>query len=194
MRPSIAVFALTASVAAWPAATWLDAGADEIVRFAVIGDNGTGKTPQYEVGARLAAARAGFPFEFVIMLGDNLYGSSTRGLRGQVRATLRAAAAGRRGVLRRARQPRQAGQPQLPALQHGRRALLHVRQRHGPLRRPRHEPMDPPSSAGSKRRCRRQTSLGRSSTSIIRSTPTAIDTAPPWSCARCSSRCWSATA
>ncbi len=75
MRPSIAVFALTASVAAWPAATWLDAGADEIVRFAVIGDNGTGKTPQYEVGARLADARAGFPFEFVIMVGDNLYGS-----------------------------------------------------------------------------------------------------------------------
>jgi predicted MPP superfamily phosphohydrolase len=64
MRPSIAV-----------AATGLDAGADEIVRFAVIGDNGTGKAPQYEVGVQLAAARASFPFQFVIMLGDNLYGS-----------------------------------------------------------------------------------------------------------------------
>jgi len=74
MRPSIAVFALTAFVAAWPAASGLDAGADDIVRFAVIGDNGTGKTPQYDIGARLADARAGFPFEFVIMLGDNLYG------------------------------------------------------------------------------------------------------------------------
>ena len=75
MRPSIAVFALTALAAAWPAATGLDAGADEIVRFAVIGDNGTGKAPQYEVGVQLAAARASFPFQFVIMLGDNLYGS-----------------------------------------------------------------------------------------------------------------------
>jgi len=75
MRPSVAVFALAALAAAWPAATGLDAGADEIVRFAVIGDNGTGKAPQYEVGAQLAAARASFPFQFVIMLGDNLYGS-----------------------------------------------------------------------------------------------------------------------
>src|SRR5688572_29991557 len=77
MRPSMAVFALTAFVAAWPAATGLDAGADDIVRFAVIGDNGTGKTPQYDVGARLADARAGFPFGFVVMLGDNLYGSQS---------------------------------------------------------------------------------------------------------------------
>lgn len=45
------------------------------VKFAVIGDNGTGKTPQYEVGARLAEARQAFPFEFVVMVGDNLYGS-----------------------------------------------------------------------------------------------------------------------
>jgi len=75
MRPSIAVLALTALAAAWPAATGLDAGADEVVRFAVIGDNGTGKAPQYEVGVQLAAARASFPFQFVIMLGDNLYGS-----------------------------------------------------------------------------------------------------------------------
>ena len=75
MRPSLAVFALTAVVAAWPQATGLNAGADDIVRFAVIGDNGTGRTAQYDIGARLADARAGFPFEFVIMLGDNLYGS-----------------------------------------------------------------------------------------------------------------------
>jgi hypothetical protein len=74
MRPSSAVFVMTALAAAWSAAG-LQAGADEIVRFAVIGDNGTGKTPQYEVGAQLAATRASFPFEFVIMLGDNLYGN-----------------------------------------------------------------------------------------------------------------------
>jgi 3',5'-cyclic AMP phosphodiesterase CpdA len=44
------------------------------VKFAVIGDNGTGQPAQYEVGRQMAAARARFPFEFVIMLGDNLYG------------------------------------------------------------------------------------------------------------------------
>jgi hypothetical protein len=46
----------------------------EILRFAVIGDNGTGERPQYEVGQQMAAAHAAFPFEFVLMLGDNMYG------------------------------------------------------------------------------------------------------------------------
>lgn len=45
------------------------------VRFAVIGDNGTGEPPQYEVGAQMAAFHQKFPFSFVIMMGDNLYGS-----------------------------------------------------------------------------------------------------------------------
>jgi hypothetical protein len=47
----------------------------DAVRFAVIGDNGTGDRPEYEVGAQLATARAAFPFTFVIMMGDNMYGS-----------------------------------------------------------------------------------------------------------------------
>ncbi len=44
------------------------------VRFAVIGDNGTGGKAQYEVGALMAAYRERFSFNFVIMLGDNIYG------------------------------------------------------------------------------------------------------------------------
>jgi 3',5'-cyclic AMP phosphodiesterase CpdA len=44
------------------------------LKFAVIGDTGTGDAPQYEVGARMTEARASFPFELVIMVGDNLYG------------------------------------------------------------------------------------------------------------------------
>jgi hypothetical protein len=44
------------------------------VRFAVIGDSGTGEKPQYEVGRQLAEFHKTFPFDFVIMLGDNLYG------------------------------------------------------------------------------------------------------------------------
>jgi predicted phosphodiesterase len=48
---------------------------DAAVRFAVIGDSGTGGSTQMKVAERLAAARAQFPFEFALMLGDNLYGS-----------------------------------------------------------------------------------------------------------------------
>jgi 3',5'-cyclic AMP phosphodiesterase CpdA len=47
----------------------------ESVKFAVIGDNGTGDSPEYDVGVRMTEARASFPFELVIMLGDNMYGS-----------------------------------------------------------------------------------------------------------------------
>jgi predicted phosphodiesterase len=47
---------------------------DDSVRFAVIGDTGSGNAPQYEVGERMTEIHTAFPFEFVIMLGDNLYG------------------------------------------------------------------------------------------------------------------------
>jgi predicted MPP superfamily phosphohydrolase len=47
------------------------------VRFAVIGDMGTGKPPQYEVAAKMNSARQTFPFDFVIMLGDNIYGGNS---------------------------------------------------------------------------------------------------------------------
>ncbi len=42
------------------------------VRFAIIGDMGTGESPQYEVAQRMINARQTFPFDFVIMLGDNI--------------------------------------------------------------------------------------------------------------------------
>jgi predicted phosphodiesterase len=44
------------------------------VRFAVIGDTGTGGSAQYQVSKLLNDARARFPYEFVIMMGDNMYG------------------------------------------------------------------------------------------------------------------------
>jgi len=47
------------------------------VRMAVIGDMGTGETPQYDISRRMMEAHATFPFDFVIMLGDNIYGGST---------------------------------------------------------------------------------------------------------------------
>ncbi len=44
------------------------------VRFAVIGDSGTGDSVQFEVGRQMARCHDQFPFDFVIMLGDNIYG------------------------------------------------------------------------------------------------------------------------
>jgi len=45
------------------------------LHFAVIGDTGTGTKSQYEVGRTLLQFRAKFPFQFVLMLGDNIYGN-----------------------------------------------------------------------------------------------------------------------
>jgi 3',5'-cyclic AMP phosphodiesterase CpdA len=44
------------------------------LKFAVLGDAGTGDKPQYDVGERMWAARAAFPFDLVLLLGDNMYG------------------------------------------------------------------------------------------------------------------------
>jgi hypothetical protein len=44
------------------------------LRFAVIGDSGTGDAAQTELARKLAEWRAVFPFELVLMLGDNIYG------------------------------------------------------------------------------------------------------------------------
>ncbi len=49
------------------------------LNFAVIGDSGTGKTPQYEIGQEMFIYHKAFPFEFVIMLGDNIYGGESPG-------------------------------------------------------------------------------------------------------------------
>src|SRR3990170_9066794 len=43
------------------------------VRFAVIGDSGRGDDAQRAIAQQMTAWRAKFPFEFVIMLGDNIY-------------------------------------------------------------------------------------------------------------------------
>ena len=45
------------------------------VKFAVIGDTGTGGSQQMKVAKQLTATRAQFPFTFAVMLGDNMYGS-----------------------------------------------------------------------------------------------------------------------
>jgi predicted MPP superfamily phosphohydrolase len=73
---------VTLLVCTLPCAGWLSGDAffslpnrAESLKFAVIGDNGTGDAPQYELAAQMARARAQFPFDLVLMVGDNFYGS-----------------------------------------------------------------------------------------------------------------------
>ena len=45
------------------------------LKFAVLGDFGTGSTRQYELAEQMVKVHEEFPFELVILVGDNLYGS-----------------------------------------------------------------------------------------------------------------------
>ena len=48
---------------------------DDSFKFAVLGDFGTGSTAQYQMGERMATVHTSFPYELVILVGDNIYGS-----------------------------------------------------------------------------------------------------------------------
>jgi 3',5'-cyclic AMP phosphodiesterase CpdA len=65
----ILLWLMFAALAAVPHAQ----SAADVVRFAVIGDAGTGGEAQYQVGRQMAAVRSRSPFDLVLMLGDNLY-------------------------------------------------------------------------------------------------------------------------
>jgi predicted phosphodiesterase len=73
-EPMAAQRAATPATAGTTAAATIAPHAEKSVRFAVIGDTGTGGRSQYQVGERLTASHAVFPFDFVLMLGDNIYG------------------------------------------------------------------------------------------------------------------------
>jgi hypothetical protein len=45
------------------------------LKFAVIGDQGSGSRQQYEIGTPMANFRKKFPFAFVLTTGDNMYGA-----------------------------------------------------------------------------------------------------------------------
>ena len=47
------------------------------LKFAVIGDNGTGEQAQYDVASQMMSWHDRFRFEFVVMNGDNIYGGQT---------------------------------------------------------------------------------------------------------------------
>jgi hypothetical protein len=60
-----------------PSAAALQPAKQPQLKFAILGDTGTGGKEQYEIGQKLTATRGTFPFEFVIMLGDNIYGGES---------------------------------------------------------------------------------------------------------------------
>jgi len=47
------------------------------LKFAAIGDNGTGDQPQYDIARQMTAFHERFTFDLVIMLGDNMYGGQS---------------------------------------------------------------------------------------------------------------------
>jgi len=49
----------------------------DTLKFAIIGDSGTGSSSQYRVAKQLWASHAKYPYEFVVMMGDNLYGGNS---------------------------------------------------------------------------------------------------------------------
>jgi predicted phosphodiesterase len=75
MRRRVAILLLLLTPRGWRAFAQDLANRPGSVKFAVIGDNGTGERPEYEVAQQMAAFHAKFGFDTVIMLGDNMYGS-----------------------------------------------------------------------------------------------------------------------
>jgi predicted MPP superfamily phosphohydrolase len=71
---SLLLFA--AAVAAPVAQDLTVPNAKDSLKFAIIGDSGTGDSAQFKVAEKLIAIRDRFPYEFVLMMGDNLYGGS----------------------------------------------------------------------------------------------------------------------
>jgi predicted MPP superfamily phosphohydrolase len=56
-----------------PRSTTPPAGALPAVRFGVIGDNGTADRPQADVASQMIKLRAATAYDFVLMVGDNMY-------------------------------------------------------------------------------------------------------------------------
>jgi predicted phosphodiesterase len=79
MRRLLAFALLAAGIATLAAQELRLPVKNDSVKFAVIGDSGTGDSHQMSVANQLATSRAKFPFDFVLMMGDNLYtGDSTK--------------------------------------------------------------------------------------------------------------------
>jgi hypothetical protein len=78
-RAALCALAFLAAAAVSPAQELRLPLREGSTRFAVIGDTGTAAQAQYDVGQQMAAFHEKFPFTFVIMLGDNIYGTDSAG-------------------------------------------------------------------------------------------------------------------
>jgi 3',5'-cyclic AMP phosphodiesterase CpdA len=76
-RVLLLVCLLSLPASLWAAIAITLPNAPDSLKFAVIGDSGTGGGRQYQLAAQLAAAHKAYPFSFVLMLGDNIYGRET---------------------------------------------------------------------------------------------------------------------
>jgi 3',5'-cyclic AMP phosphodiesterase CpdA len=74
MRALVALLAAAATLPLLAAAPIELPAADDSLRFAVIGDNGTGSRGQYELAQRMLDLHGRWHYELVVMVGDNLYG------------------------------------------------------------------------------------------------------------------------
>jgi phosphodiesterase/alkaline phosphatase D-like protein len=78
-----ATTALASDAAVRPSASPYQSACDlpdeqKSVRFAVIGDSGTGGAEQFQVAQQMEKCRLKFGFDFVLMLGDNIYGGKSQ--------------------------------------------------------------------------------------------------------------------
>lgn len=78
-----AATALASDAAVRPSASPYESACDlpneqKSVRFAVIGDSGTGGAEQFQVAQQMEKCRQKFGFDFVLMLGDNIYGGKNQ--------------------------------------------------------------------------------------------------------------------
>jgi predicted phosphodiesterase len=78
-RVSVTAVLMLALVLSAAAADILLPQKEGSIRFLVIGDSGTGGGAQKQVADRIAEVHKVFPFEFALMLGDNLYGGESAG-------------------------------------------------------------------------------------------------------------------
>ena len=91
------------------------------MKFAVIGDSGTGERPQYQVAEQMAPVPRRFPIRSRDHAGrQHLRRSRRLGPRQEIRTAVQGTARRRRDVLCVARQSRQPKQPRISALPHGR--------------------------------------------------------------------------
>ena len=76
-RTFLGIAIATAITAAGLAQTLTVPNQKDSLKFAVLGDTGTGDAAQYRAAKQFATVHQAFPFEFAVMLGDNMYGGES---------------------------------------------------------------------------------------------------------------------